>query len=594
MRVNTISLMAKFRDKAGFRVPLVVYTLVALTVYLWVAWLFLAPEGLWSPDEGAKLLQMFNLRLEDHRLVYNIAYSGQNFDPGLRFAYPDLTYGLLSLNGGLLYFRRLPIFPLLVKPLFHFWGIYGLYLLPVIGGAAIAALSLKLYPPKKKYFKTWLLISFASPVFIYSVIFWEHTLATSFALFALLLAMQAGPLEQAARRPKKLSWILAGVLLGGSVYLRLENILFAISFLISYSIVYPHQKWGPGWAGIAMVLVLLPYLPLHWMMFQQGFPENARYLFYPFLYISRAGWHVIPDLLVGPYIGGEYDPGLLGDVWAFIGVVVIICGLVLRKSGVVQFIKQLGLGLSALIATYFLFTPDIYRSAHGLLFTTPWVLIGLSQAGEIWRQGNRKMKLFLLTCILGLAAYAIAALGLRATSPQGGLEWGARFVLSFYPLLAMITIWEPASRINSFKYNLILVIMIILGMGFQVRGVLILHHDKQINAEINRKLVESREKAVVTDLWWLPFNAAPIYYQKEFYISPSPDRIADWVEIGIEKKVSQFILVTLDPNLPDKLTQYVPQNVVGIAGIDRVENVLIYHVFIDPNQLLTDNPHFAR
>ncbi len=431
MRENTISLTAKFRDKVGLSVPFVVYTLVALTVYLWIAWFFLAPEGLWSPDEGAKLLQILNLRLDDHRLVYNIAYSGQNFDPELRFAYPDLTYGLLSRNGGLLYLRRLPIFPLLVKPLFHFWGLYGLYLLPVFGGAAIAALSLKLYPQKKEHFKAWLLISFASPVLIYSVIFWEHTLATSIALFALLLAMQAGPLEQAASWPKKLSWILAGVLFGASVYLRLENFLFALGFLISYSIVYPHQKWGPGWAGIAMVLVLLPYLPLHWIMFQQGFPENARYLFYPFLYISRAGWHVIPDLLVGPYLGGEYDPGLLGDLWAFIGVLVIVCSLVFSKSGIAQIIKQLGLGLSAIIAGYFLFTPNIYRSAHGLLFTTPWVLIGLSQTGEIWRQGNRKMKVLMLTCILGLAGYAIAALGLRCHKPSRRFGMGSAFCVFF-------------------------------------------------------------------------------------------------------------------------------------------------------------------
>ncbi len=92
----------------------------------------------------------------------------------------------------------------------------------------------------------------------------------------------------------------------------------------------------------------------------------------------------------------------------------------------------------------------------------------------------------------------------------------------------------------------------------------------------------------------MPFNAAPIYYQKEFFLAPSPGSIADWAEIGIEKKVNQFILVTLDPDLPDKLTQYVPKNVLGIAGIDRVENVLIFHVIIDPNQQLTDNSYFVR
>lgn len=581
--MDTVNLTSKIKTKLGVTVPIFVTALVALPVYLWLAWFFLVPGALWSPDEGAKLLQIMNLDLEGPRLSYNIAYSGQDFDPELRFFQPQLTHGLLSVREGSLYFLRIPIFPLLVKPFFYFFGVYGLYLLPILGGMVTIAYTLKLNRQNKNNFLIWVIIAIGSPLLIYAIIFWEHTLATGIALLAVWLAISTGPIDRNAARSKKLRWLLAGFLLGASIYLRLENILFALGFLISYSIVYSEKRWGPIWVGILILLIFLPYLPIHWLMFNQGFPENARYLFYPFYYLNHAGWRVIPDLLVGPNLEGEFDPGLAGYLWALLVVGVIICSIIYRKSGKIFFIQQFCLWLSTLIAAYFLLTPVHYRSAHGLIFTTPWVLLGLSKAPEILRRGDRNIKLLTLACVLGLMGYGIAILGLRASSPQGGLEWGARFAFSFFPILAIMTVWEPTSRIRSINHSLLLVTMILLGVGFQARGILVLRHDKQINAEINHRLLKSVEENVVSDLWWLPFNAAPIYYQKAFFVFPDAETISEWVDIAAEKKIKQFSLVTVDSDLPEEITQYVEKSRLGIAGIDKVENVLIYHIIVEPN-----------
>src|SRR4051794_31632020 len=95
--------------------------LAALLIYNLVALVFLSPNALWSPDEGAKLLQVQNLHWRDSRLSFGIAYTGKEVDPTLAFAQPDAV-GLLRVRDGELYFQRLPLFPLLTLPLFNAFG----------------------------------------------------------------------------------------------------------------------------------------------------------------------------------------------------------------------------------------------------------------------------------------------------------------------------------------------------------------------------------------------------------------------------------------------------------------------------------------
>ena len=64
-------------------------------------------------------------------------YPGLALDPPLEFALSEHPKDLLRVNTGELVFERLPIFPLLIWPLYKGFGIYGLYLLPALAGASI-------------------------------------------------------------------------------------------------------------------------------------------------------------------------------------------------------------------------------------------------------------------------------------------------------------------------------------------------------------------------------------------------------------------------------------------------------------------------
>jgi hypothetical protein len=553
----------------------------ALLAYLGMAWLVLTPQAVWSPDEGIKLLQLQNLHIENGRLTLDIAYLGRDLDPALQFVRPDLARGLLHIQSGALYSERLPLFALLALPSFLWLGFHGLYLLPAISGGLCGTLALLLLDRHERRVGMWLLIAFATPIAIYSTIFWEHTLATGLGLVGALLVLQAGATGRRNWRTT-LIWVAGGAVLGASAYVRLEMVIFASALLAACWLVCQDDRQGIIWAGVTLGLVLLPYIPLHLALFGQPVPDNARYLFYPFSYLSTAGWRAVPDVLVGPFEDEAIDPGWLGTAWALAAVIAIVSSLG-PKALYMRTLRQIALGITAIAGAAFLFSSTYYRSAHGLLFTCPWALLGVCGMRQVWQRGGRRAKTIVLATALGLAGYIISILGLRAGSPHGGLEWGNRFAMTFYPFLAMITAWDWGASRSQPVALAIAGALLFLGLGFQARGLGTIRHDKQINGALNRTLLEMPEPYVVSDLWWMPFNAAPIYTQKVVFVAPTPEKVRDWIELAGTNRVQQFCLVTLNSSLVADVAPLLTEQELGIAEIRRVGYIWVYRLAIVPN-----------
>jgi multisubunit Na+/H+ antiporter MnhB subunit len=254
----------------------------------------------------------------------------------------------------------------------------------------------------------------------------------------------------------------------------------------------------------------------------------------------------------------------------------------------------LALAASLLPAGYFLFTPTAYRSAHGLLFTTPWALLGLCRIPDLWRIKNPRLQTICLTLVVGLVGYALAMLVLRASSPHGGLEWGARFALSFYPLLAIAACWEAQGLVNveawahiprslfSRSSSFLLAAFILLGIAFQARGLITIHDDKQTNHALNQALLAVPEVQVLSDLWWLPLNAAPIYPQKAFFLANTPEQMAAWLGQAGDAQFRNLSLVTLNPELPAQISQSLQSYELQISHQGSIENLFLYQVSLQP------------
>lgn len=557
--------------------------ILALLVYVGIAWFVFPPQAFFTPDEGAKLLQLQSLRWENGHLGYDIIYPGRDLDPDLQFAQSDPSRGFIRVRDNKLYFQRLPVFPLLVLPFFHWFGFRGLYLLPAVGGAVSGVLALQLLERDERRFGMWMLIAFGSPVFIYATIFWEHTLATGLGLFGTWLAFRIGPIARAAPPHKIVGWLLVGAVLGICVYIRLEMLIFALALLLACWCIVRGSRWGPVWAGLSFGLALLPYRPLHGMMFGgHQMPGHADYLFYPFHYLASAQWRAVPDLLIGPPIEGAIYTGWLGVLWAIAAVIVVVHSLSATDSLALRRMQLTGLAITAVVGAVFLFDGNFYHSAHGLLFTTPWALLGLSRAREVWRCGSWRARVVVLTTALGLVGYAAAMVGLRGAPPQGGSEWGARFFMPFYPLLALIAAWDLGARRWDVKTLAIVGALVFLGLGFQARGIWTTSQDKQTNAALYRIIVEVPERHIVTDKGWLPLNAAPVYAQKSFFVTDTPEELGSWVAYAVARQVRQFSLVTENDQLLHDTIPIIDGHRLTVIEFGQFGHLMILRVMIEP------------
>ena len=269
---------------------------IVFLFYLVIAVAVLEPDSVWTVDTGAKWLQLDSLRWENNRFTFDIQYPNQQTDPTLLFAHNYGSSSLLSSVNGKLHLRRLPLFPLFTLPFYRLLGAYGLYVLPALGGALISALTLLMVSRADRRLLMLLLIAFASPVFIYSVLFWEHTPAVAITLCAAWWTFHA----PAMRLGSAWQWTGIGLLFALAAYLRLEVLIFSLTFLGCCWLLQPARRWSLVWAGAVLLLAMLPYQPLHAALFEQPVPENAAYVVRPGIYARAAGWQAVSDFFIGP------------------------------------------------------------------------------------------------------------------------------------------------------------------------------------------------------------------------------------------------------------------------------------------------------
>jgi hypothetical protein len=114
---------------------------------------------------------------------------------------------------------------LLAAPLYDALGYRGALAVPMLGAVACAlaaaALARRLRPQSDGWLAFWV-VGLASPVLIYALDFWEHTLGLALMAWAVVLLVD---LAQAQRR---LGWALAaGALLGAAATMRTEAFVYA-------------------------------------------------------------------------------------------------------------------------------------------------------------------------------------------------------------------------------------------------------------------------------------------------------------------------------------------------------------------------------
>lgn len=564
------------------RRPLLLFILT-FAIYLFIAVVILAPDGIWSPDEGLKLWQLRSLRWENGRFAYDLLYAGRDIDPDFHFLAPTTEVRLFTERDNQLFLQRLPSFSLLVWPFYALFGLVGIYIVPALAGAASTVLPLLFLPTSERRWPMWGIIAFGSPVFIYSTLYWEHTAAVALALAGAFVAYRLFNMQQSGSAGHQLwGWLGAISLFALATFIRLETIIFAAGWLTAvWLLSSQHARRWLFFVGVGLVLLFLLQGPLLSLFFENRYlPDNAWDIFRPGHYLQYAGITAVRDLLIGPTESRAVDSGSLGWIWAISSLLAVLFAFLpaapWQKWGV-----TLSLAVTTVVALNFLLTGEPYRSAHGLLFTTPWLVVTAVRWAEMRRTNPpESIRLIALASFLGLLIYAIAVVGVRSNSPQGGLEWGTRLAMASFPLLGLLIFYRFKIDYENWTH-LFSLLLLILGVLFQLRGYIAIYADKQRVQAMNTAINSATREPVVVDQLWGIYRTAPVHNPKQVLILTEPGRAFRLIEQLQQNGIERFSLTTRNPQLLSDMNKELTQHRLTAVQQKQIGELAVYELSIE-------------
>jgi hypothetical protein len=437
------------RSSAG-RVALALLALLAIYGVLSLA---NDPRGFLGTDTGGKVA---TLRAMDARgdLDPDLGYWAERFDPE-GVAHPiALNY---HLGHRWVNVTTLPMLYAAV-PLYAVGGLHGILLLPMLGGCLCAlgarALARRLASTNRER-TGWLAfwsVGLATPVAVYALDFWEHTLGLAAMLWAVIVL-----LDVAEARATWRAAAFGGALFGLAATMRTEALVYALATfgVVGVTLLVARRRDTLRVGAAAAVGFVVP-LALNQLLERAVLGDALR--------SSRAssavsgGAHDISDRAgdaLRTTVGlNHYDPPaadwLLGGL--IVGFVAIAVVLLLRGS------RQERLAWAALLGAACLV---VARFANGLGFV-PGMLVAspLAVAGLVagWATSERRR-------VIAIALGALPIVWLYQYRGGANPQWGGRYVLLTGALLAVLGVVGLRARGRATVAPIVIAGLLMTGAG---------------------------------------------------------------------------------------------------------------------------------
>ena len=498
---------------------------VLLVALVWVATLALLPrDGFWVVDNGSKYLQVL-AAVRSGGASVAIEWPGRAIDPGFETNPIPFPYSLVQ--DGEIHYVSPPAFALASALPYRLLGTSGLYLLPLAGGIALlAALSalgrhLALSPGARA--GGVLLAGLATPVWFYSVSFWEHALAASLGVGALAAGFGYVSSERAgAPRMGRLAACAALAALG--VWLRTDLYLLLPVLLLVLLAQVPRERRLDAAVrfAAAALAALLPLWLLNWRY--TGGPmgiHGASVLAYEegILGHLRGRGAVLHNL----FVASHWRRGLS------LPLALPYLALFAANPAVEPRWFRRALPLAALVGSVgFAVTLWGYRTsphgplwqvlhANGLFAVAPVLALAFLRPRGATAGARERWWLWLLMLAYALL-YALAAPVLSTA----GVHWGARFLLLLYPPMALLAAGNLAEWLARRERRLgagaaALVLAVLLSAGAQVWSVTLLRRAQGFSERFTAAVARRPEAVVVSPSWRIGQELARVFDRKTIF-----------------------------------------------------------------------------
>lgn len=533
------------------------------TLLLAILYLFLAvirPHNFFiSIDEGGKFLFLQSI-LKTGSLSAPILYPFRQFDPQAGF----VPLFLRVAHGDQFYTWWTPGLALFSIPFYWLFGGVGIYLLPAIAGSIIAGLSglisLRVFPGNTKFALYSILITgLATPVAFYSQVFWEHTISTAFLMGSLYLLLSS-------KKNRILSaGFMAGCLGALSVFFRTEIAIILLGFGAVLFFLERQQAFA---FFFGFTLFFLIGMGVNYRI--TGFPLTPN--------LSVIAQTEPLNLLKNNGITGvAYFLFNFPRMYALeISASKLLWGLFFTAGAIVlPFVRRLNwlaiacyLGVIALCLSV-LFSPIGYRAVHGMLILAPFLVFAA------WFFADRGVYHISILPYLALGSLLLflVVFAIKGWEAAGGLQWGPRYLLPFYPILVVPSLavfsqsWRPFSK--AFKTVLagVYLFAVLVGVGFEIRGIASVHKLTNLASHTEPYMSQFSDKPALLSC---DINTLiPSIYWNQPVFSILKSNLDAWMENAQRVGIGEFYQLSFDLcflNNIDEIEQYRLQNPSGIKA----------------------------
>lgn len=554
------------RGTSGRRAASVIAAVALFQTFLVLA--VLNPRTFFSGDAGVKYLQAVNLVQARWRQL-SIRTPAAQLDHDDRF--PALA--------GSQFYRRSPdapfygtyaeLFSVPVSLSLALLGTRGMYLVPILAsvGAMLLAYRLSLRTAPHAAWLASLLVGACSPMLFYSVDLWEHTLAVLLSTAGVLLLV-AGTAE-----PTRWRFAAAGLTLGAGIAVREELYGFVPASLVALA--WVERRWrvpAAVAAGAAGLAALVPHWVLKWM-------ETGRPARLAVLRLIQA----VEPAAAGPPMwsaGALLVPLEVAWLLPIAAAVMMRCWL---PRAAPRWRVALLVGLAV--------TTAAWASGDALLLGWQWlrpyalvqafpVVLFLLFLPDAPSPARREVGQLLAMAAVYTAAVCIAApFGVR-TAPLGGAQWGPRFLMPLYPLLAVGIVcafeqraaWASAAWASRLLAGAFAVLAL-ASVAVQVQGIRELRRAKSDYERLVAATEALDAQAVVaTDLWWFPTATAAVLYERQTVLVDAARNgsLPELLTLLAAQGITSLTLVSQEGQLADRHAQALAQAGWMETGRQRV------------------------
>ncbi len=499
--------------------------LLILVVYAFLAFCLSSFHTFWSPDSGARFAMICSLADGGH-LIYP-HYLANDLDPTGQIH--PLTFFLFHRKNDFC-MMYLPLFPLLSGMAYRAFGFVGLTLLPILCGVATVLIfgrTARLLGLRSRLLGM-LALGLATPLVVYSVVFWDHSAQMMIAALVGFWMLQS--VRQRVRYPA----VLMGIALGFGMWVHeLFLALFVAVWFSALTIRGYRRNLSQGLllGFVPMILIwglfnLIVYGALGGPHLGANVLQNNTY--HPFSLDRILNATQLADRsmfeLAGATLFSSQD-GVLPRhlVFACMLIVYAFTGWAGKPISVVNPFLSLLMAVLALILLL-----GSHDASDGLFIVTPLLIPALSiplyapqekpivpvdQVFYVWL--SRTCWLFILFMLI------------NPMTP--GADWGSRYLLGTLPLLFLLTAYaleQQYQQASGYGRGAILACTVgIIGVSLlcQINGLLMVRRYLTYGRELNSHVQAISTPVLVTDTDMNAFLTNPPPAQARFEVRTDPD-----------------------------------------------------------------------